>query len=86
MLSTVIKAGRHDVGWPRFSLVVTAASSDQTHRLYVSVQGGVDSHDARGPAWEVAQYRPLPKICSEPMQVHGTSHERRSQAPARSRV
>lgn len=77
MLSTVIKPGRHDKGWPRFSLVVTAASSDQSHRLYVRVQGGVDSHDARGSDWEGVQYRPL-KL-QPPAAVHGTSRGQRFQ-------
>ena len=54
-----IEPGRHDTGWPRFTLHVTTASSDQTHRLYVAVQGPIDSHDARGSTWEVVQYRPL---------------------------
>jgi len=50
---------RHNTGWPRFSLSVTTASSPQTHRIYVHCQGQIDSHDARGPAWEGVQYRPL---------------------------
>jgi hypothetical protein len=55
----VLKPGRHHRGWPRFTLAQTTASSDQSHRLYVSVQGGVDTHDARGADWEVVQWRPL---------------------------
>lgn len=55
----MIKPGRHNTGWPRFSLTVTAGSSEQSHRLYLRVQGQIDSHDARGPEWEVVQHRPL---------------------------
>lgn len=49
---------RHGRGWPRFSLAVQAASSDQAHRIYARRQGRVDSHDARGPEWEGARRRP----------------------------
>jgi hypothetical protein len=56
---TMLDRNRHDCGYPRFVLDVTTSSSDQTHRLYVAVQGKVDSHDARGSTWEVVQYRPL---------------------------
>jgi hypothetical protein len=59
MLRTVIRPRRHDCGYPRFVLDVTTTSSDQSHRLYVAVQGKVDSHDARGSTWEVVQVRPL---------------------------
>lgn len=72
-------ANRHARGWPRFSLVATAGSSDQSHRLYVRVEGGVDSHDARGADWEVVQWRPLKgEAASPPPVVHGTSRGRRS--------
>ena len=54
-----ISPGRHECGYPRFTLDATTTSSDQTHRLHVAVQGKVDSHDARGSTWEVVQYRPL---------------------------
>ena len=54
-----ISPGRHNTGWPRFSLSVTTGSSDQTHRIYVHCQGQIHSHDARGPTWEGVQYRPL---------------------------
>ena len=50
---------RHNTGWPRFSLMVTTHSSDQSHRIYVHCQGQIHSHDARGPTWEGVQYRPL---------------------------
>lgn len=50
---------RHERGWPRFSLVVTTTDSDQSHRIALRCQGGIDSHDARGPEWEGVQYRPL---------------------------
>ena len=49
----------HDRGWPRFTLVVTLGSSQQSHRIYVRCQGRIDSHDARGPEWEGMQLRPL---------------------------
>jgi hypothetical protein len=55
----LIKPGRHNRGWPRFSLTVTTGSSDQSHRIYVHCQGGIDSHDARGAEWEGVQLRPL---------------------------
>ena len=55
----LIAPERHDQGYPRFSLVVTTGSSDQTHRIYVHCQGQIHSHDARGPGWEGVQYRPL---------------------------
>ena len=65
----MIPPGRHNKGWPRFALTVTAGSSDQSYRLYLRVQGQIDSRDARGPEWEVVQVRPLkPK---------GSMHERR---------
>jgi hypothetical protein len=68
---------RHDTGWPRFALVVQTATSDQSHRIYVRCQGRVDSHDARGPEWEVVQYRPLKgEAASPPPVVHGTSRGR----------
>ena len=54
-----ISPGRHDRGWPRFSLSVTTGSSPQTHRIYVHCQGQIHSHDARGAEWEGVQYRPL---------------------------
>ena len=56
---TPIAPDRHNKGWPRFSLTVQTASSDQTHRIYVHCQGRIDSHDARGAGWEGVQYRPL---------------------------
>jgi hypothetical protein len=59
VLQPMIGPRRHDTGWPRFSLTVTVGSSDQSHRIYVRCQGGIDSHDARGPEWEGVQYRPL---------------------------
>jgi hypothetical protein len=55
----MIHPRRHDRGWPRFTLSQQTGSSDQSHRLYVRVEGRIDSHDARGPHWEVVQYRPL---------------------------
>ena len=55
----MLAPGRHSTGWPRFSLVVTTRASPQTYRIYVRCQGGVDSHDARGPEWEGVQFRPL---------------------------
>ena len=55
----LIEPRRHECGYPRFVLDVATHSSDQSHRLYVAVQGKVDSHDARGSTWEVVQYRPL---------------------------
>ena len=58
----MLSPGRHDKGWPRFSLTITTGSSPQTHRIYVRCQGQIDSHDARGPTWEGVQYRPLPPI------------------------
>jgi hypothetical protein len=59
VLQPVIHPRGHDRGWPRFTLAQWTHSSDQSHRLYLRVQGGVDSHDARGPEWEVVQYRRL---------------------------
>jgi hypothetical protein len=59
VLFPMIHPRRHDRGWPRFTLAQSTAVSDQSHRLYVSVQGRIDSHDARGPHWEVVQHRPL---------------------------
>ena len=55
----MIEPDRHNTGWPRFSLTVTTASSDQTHRIYVHCQGQIHSHDARGADWEGVQYRPM---------------------------
>jgi hypothetical protein len=55
----MLTPGRHNTGWPRFSLTVQTASSPQTHRIYVRCQGQIDTHDARGPEWEGVQYRPL---------------------------
>ena len=54
-----ISPDRHNTGWPRFSLTIQTASSDQSHRIYVHCQGQIHSHDARGPTWEGVQYRPL---------------------------
>ena len=62
MLFPVIRPCRRDRGWPRFALAQRTHSSDQSCRLYVRVEGGVDSHDARGPEWEVVQYRPLKPV------------------------
>jgi hypothetical protein len=59
VLFAMIASGRHDKGWPRFSLVVQTASSPQTHRITVRCQGRIDSRDARGPTWEGVQHRPL---------------------------
>jgi hypothetical protein len=55
----MIHPRRHDTGWPRFTVSQRTHSSDQSHRIYIQVQGGIDSHDARGPTWEGVQYRPL---------------------------
>lgn len=55
----MIKPDRHNKGWPRFSLVVTTHSSDQSHRIYVHCQGQIHTHDARGADWEGVQFRPL---------------------------
>lgn len=59
------KPKSHDTGWPRFTVSQRTHSSDQSHRIYIQVQGGIDSHDARGADWEGVQYRPL-KICHNP--------------------
>ena len=66
-----ISPNRHDRGWPRFSLTVTTASSDQSHRIYVHCQGQIHTHDARGPEWEGMQYRPLQEFTERPKHPPG---------------
>lgn len=54
--ANTLSAGRHDKGYPRFTLHITTTLSDQSYRWRMEAQGGVDGHDARGNSWEIMRW------------------------------
>ena len=58
-LGVTLGVNRHDKGYPRFTLHITAALSEQSYRWQIDAQGGVDGHDARSNTWEIIKWMPL---------------------------
>lgn len=59
MVGDTLVNDRHDRGWPRYTLTIHTALSNQSYRWQIEAQGGVDNHDARGNSWEIIKYVPI---------------------------
>jgi hypothetical protein len=51
-----LKAGRHDRGWPKVTLLTWTTTSDQSWRFSVQTMGKRDNWSARGGWLEIIQW------------------------------